>query len=229
MQINIQNTTSNETISSILCHDINGNVFLKINETYHGCSIDGNNNLEFSEYDISKFSESNQIDYDIIMDSDGNTLKKKILDKIENDEDSDNEEDYQNYRDKIKCLKEDKYYCILDKNYDEEIEMEKDRGEFYEYDGDNFEYFKFYKTSKDKSILLLNKYFDCISIYDTFVRDENKNVTTSLINNSHNSYRLSFFRDNTIELNIIGDCIKTYTLKYCYDNNGIINIQALLK
>jgi hypothetical protein len=209
-----------QNIFGKLYHDINGNVFINANNTYYLISIDKNDNIELYDIDQSKLVDlpnTQNLEYDKIIDTEFTSLKKKVMDKIEEDEDSDQEEIYQNYKQKIKYLNEDKYY------YSEYKENENDD---YDYDELELEQFKFYKKENDNSILLLNKGIDSPANYDTYIRDETKNVLTSLICNNTNAYRISFYKMEKnqtclVELNIIGNVIKTYYLCYGYDGKKI--------
>lgn len=192
----------------IIYHDVNGNVYFFYNEIYYYLTINKDNDLELFEIDISKLDDlsesNNNIIYDKIinLDEETNTLKKRILEQIENDDCSDNEEDYQNFKEKIKYFEEDKYF--FSKN-----------GE----DNENSN-FKFYKIEGDTSILSINKGFDVLSIYDTYIRDNNKNVIASITCNSDdNYYRVSIFKNDEITLNIIGNTTKNFIIE---KNNELI-------
>jgi hypothetical protein len=212
-----------QNILGKLYHDINGNVFINTNDTYYLISIDKNNDIELYDIDKSKLVDLPNIqnlEYDKIVDTEFTSLKRKVMDKIEEDEDSDQEEVYQNYKQKIKYLNEDKYY------YSEYKENENENGDDDYNDDDEFEQFKFYKKEDDNSILLLNKGLDSPANYDTYIRDGSKNVVASLICNNTNAYRISFYKMEKnqaclIELNIIGNVIKTFYLCYGYDGEQI--------
>lgn len=208
-----------DNIKGKLCHDINGNIYVNIENLYYLITINKDDDIELYNIDTAKLVElknSKYLEYDKIVDSDFTSLKKKVMDKIEQDEDSDQEENYQNYRQKIKYLDEDKYY------YSEYKEKDISDGEIYD---DEKDVFKFYKKD-DKTILLLNMGIDSPANYDTYIRENTKNVLVSLINNNTNAYRISFYKINNngrnlIELNIIGSTIKAYHLCYGYNDNGI--------
>jgi hypothetical protein len=213
-----------QNISGKLYHDINGNVFVNVdvNDTYYLISIDKNNDIELYDIDKSKLVDlpnTQNLEYDKIVDTEFTSLKKKVMDKIEEDDDSDQEEIYQNYKQKIKYLNEDKYYYSEYKENDNDNDNDN-------YDEFELEQFKFYKKEDDNSILLMNKGIDSPANYDTYIRDGSKNVVTSLICNNTNAYRISFHKMDKnqtflIELNIIGNVIKTYYLCYGYDGGQI--------
>ena len=203
-----------ENLEGEFCHDLNGNVFLVINnnnkQNYYSLNIDKNDEIEFYQIDPEKLvnlDNSEKMIYEKIIDSEFTSLKKKTLDSIENDDNSDQEEDFQNYKQKIKYLNEDKYYYTNFKNENSDDENDK---------------FNFNKKDNIDLILLIDKGIDVVANYDTYVRDKEKNVLLSLILNSGNAYRISFYNldnnDFIIELNIIGSTIKTYKI---YFNNEI--------
>lgn len=203
-----------ENLEGEFCHDLNGNVFLVLNnnnkQNYYSLNIDKNDEIEFYQIDPEKLvnlDNSEKMIYEKIIDSEFTSLKKKTLDSIENDDNSDQEEDFQNYKQKIKYLNEDKYYYTNFKNENSDDENDK---------------FNFNKKDNIDLILLIDKGIDVVANYDTYVRDKEKNVLLSLILNSGNAYRISFYNldnnDFIIELNIIGSTIKTYKI---YFNNEI--------
>jgi hypothetical protein len=223
----IYNNNIKEIISGNLYHDINGNVFINVNKKLYFMSIDRNNDIEFYEIDEDKLeilSKNKKIKYDKIIDNEFTSLKKKVMDKIENSNGSDSDceqEEFQNYKQKIKYLNEDKYYYLEHKdkdNTDSDNDYCNDIEEFKQN-----EYFEFNKKDNDDSIMILDKGFDSLSNYDTYIRDESKNVVASLIYSNNNGYRISFYKSTStsiLELNIIGDSIKTYQL-CCYEKNNI--------
>ena len=209
--------TKRKNLVGKLCHDTFGNVYLDVKNKYFIMTIDKNNDIEFYEVNetkMAKLSNSKNLKYDKIVDTEVTSLKKKIYDDIEKNEDSDQEEDFQNYKQKIKYLNEDKHFCKEEETNENDSENEID------------EYFEFSKNQNNDSILLLDKGFDTFAIYDTFVWDaRNNNVVESFVFNNTNSYRISFYKkEKTIDLNIIGNIIKTYHLYYHYDDNENIVI-----
>lgn len=204
-----------------LCNDINGNVYLVVNivnsKIYYSLNIDKNNDIEFYKIDESKLKNLNNpdnIEYDTIIETEFTSLKKKTLDSIENDIESDHEEEFKNYQQKIKYLNEDKYYCTEYKQLSDS-------------DCDN-EKFIFSKKVNKESLNLINKGIDIFAIYDTYIRDQHKNVIASIVFTGENSYRISFFPDLSIELNIIGDQIRTYNLCYIYEDEQKLNNKDII-
>ena len=180
-------------------HDVNGNVFILHDQKYHYVTIDKDDELELFEIEIEKLENlySDGVFYDKIIDND-KSLKRKIMEDIENDEESDREDEFENLKNQIKCLEEDKYLLVKNSK-----ELESD---------DETEEFKFYKTDKVKNLFLFEKGFGVLSIYDTYIRDTGKNVLASLIcDHNKNSYRVSIY-DKLIGLNIIGDKTKFYEI-----------------
>lgn len=211
----IDNLDIKDPILCKLHHDINGNVYLSHDNTLFMMSIGKNNDIEFYNISHDKLESTTnkpELIYGNIIDTEGTSLKKKTMDRIEKDDDSDREEEYQNYQEKIKCYREDRYYCTDDRKHDS--------------DDENEEYFDFYKKDGDNSIELMDNYFDGMSLYDTFIREQNKNVIVSLLFSNGNSYRISIYKkhdDNSIllELNIVGDQIKFFDPYYCLEDNFI--------
>ena len=199
-------------ITAQLFHDCFGNVFLSVDDASnisYAFTIDKNNDIEVFDVDLTKLDEliSDDIVYDKIINVESTSLKKKILDDIEGNEDSDQEEDFQNFKDKIKYLEEDKYLFVQNN----EIESENA--------------FKFYKMTDNSSIQSINRGFKASAIYDTYIRDKNKNVIASLISETdENYYRISFYNDGNISLNIIGDAVKNYMLEY---NNNTTSLRKV--
>jgi hypothetical protein len=220
MDFYIKHSHENNTILCNLYHDINGNVYISHNDNLFMISIGKDNDIEFYEISIEKLEsikKNFKTKYGNIINNEGSTLKKKTFEKIEQNEDSDQEEEYQNYKEKIKYYKEDKYYCIEDqcKNSDDDEYNDMEDG-----------HFDFYKIDNDNSIKLINHYFESNAIYDTFIRDINNNVIVSLLLNNSNAYRLSIYKnqqDNTIyfNLNIVGNQEKKFNINYCLEDNNI--------
>lgn len=203
-KLKIYSDIDNSNVDSLLYHDINGNVYIVVNNLHYMIDIDKHNDISIENVnleDLYKFSTDNII-FKKISHTEFSTLKKKTLEKIENDSESDQDENYQNFKQNIKYLNEDKYY------YSE-----------YEYEecNDDDEKFDFYKNN-DNTIKLINYGSEVPAIYDTFIRDKDKNVIASLIFNNENGYRISLY-DDIIELNIIGDKIISYRLYYNNLNN----------
>jgi hypothetical protein len=198
MNITFKDSNNNEIIGK-WCYDVNGNVYVDVNGKFYIFEIDKNNNLEFNliENDIFKeLSDEYKVRYNKIINLETDSLKKKVLEEIDKS-DSDRDEDYQNYRSKMKCLEEDKYY-VAENNENENDEFDE---------VDDVEY-KFYQKGNTNCMIFLNKGLETSAIYDTYVRDRDKNVMLSLQSDCNNSYRISIYENNLVELNIIGAEIK---------------------
>lgn len=203
-------------IKSKLCCDTSGNIYLDINDNYYLMTIDKNDDLEF--YEVNKnnlevLENTNELKYQKIIDSDVPTLKRKVLESMEKENNSehdsdDDEDEYQNYKHKMKYLHEDKYFLVENELGENDCENEK---------------FDFYKKDGSDNIILMNKGISGFAIYDTYVRNECGDVFESIIFNNNNSYRVSFYKNlNTMELNIIGSIVKKYNLTYGYNKNELI-------
>lgn len=221
MDITIKQENSNNTININVCYDINGNIYVNLKDELYILTIDKNNNPELYKCNEEAFIDLDEVNikYKKILEFD-NTLKKKILDEIEEDknDDDDQGENYQNLKKKIQYCEEDKYYYVDDDNSSNS-----------EDDDDNICY-KFYQKGNKNIITLLHKKSDIISLYDTYIRDNMKNVVFSLqLSGEQNSYRLSIFpnSENLFELNIIGDEIRTYNLTYLFDNEIIFRFNKI--
>lgn len=191
-------TKAGDNVIGIWCYDVNGNVYINVNEKFYILEIGKNNNLEFNliENDIFKeLSDQYKKKCGKIFDLETESLKKKVLEEIDKS-DSDRDEDYQNYRSKMKCLEEDKYYVA-------ENEENNDSSD----DLENTEY-KFYQKGNTNCMVFLNKGLETSAIYDTYVRDKDKSVILSLQSDSNNSYRVSIYENHMMELNIIGSEVK---------------------
>lgn len=210
MNTTIKEQSGKNTIPITWCYDVNGNVYIEANCKLYILEINNQNNVEFDliENDIFKdLSPEYNIKYKKIIDTE-HSLKKKVLEEIEKS-DSDQDEEYQNRRIKSLCYEEDKYF--------EYEENESETGSNVD-ENDDVRY-KFFQKGNISSMKLLKKGLETPSVYDTFVRDDIKNVVFSLQSDCNNYYRVSIQNSN-IELNIIGDEIRHYQLSYTYTVNS---------
>ncbi|ATZ80916.1 hypothetical protein BMW23_0871 [Bodo saltans virus] len=207
------------------CNDINGNVFLNINENYYLLSIDNDNNLEFFGFDKEQFyilPDNMKIKYEHLIETADEPLKKKILDEVEIIEESDDDEETILEKNNMKLLKEDAYYIKDEKNnvnddlHDVDLHLNYDDTEF-----------SFYVKNK-KCFNFLQYTLSTPSIYDTYFRDKNKNVSSSIECEERNSYRISIYEDSTLlELNIIGDRIKKFYIVYNINDSFEYEIKCI--
>jgi hypothetical protein len=229
MDILIKKQNSSDQINGLWCYDVNGNVYIKINDNYYSMTIDKNDDIEFYLVNNNAFKQvSNhiKIKYHAIMETSGDTLKKKILDNIENNDDCDNDMDdyYQNYKNIKAFQEEDKYFMPLDDENNENKNNSLD--DFIDYDFETCD-FKFYQKNSTKSMKMLDIGLETPSIYDTYVRDHTQYVVLSMIFDGDNYYRISLFQENNnnlISLNIVGSKIRTYYLEYNINSDSEIDL-----
>jgi hypothetical protein len=197
-------------LSGIWCNDINGNVFLRVDDSYFLLSIDADDNLEFFKFDKCHFfilPDNMKIKYDHLIETADEPLKQKIIEEIGIDDKSDDDEETVNEKNNMRYLKEDAYYLKQEKinNIDDKIDFCMNSNDVE---------FAFYIKNK-KCFEFLSYTLDTTSIYDTYYRDKNKNVSSSIECEESNSYRISIYENtNNIELNVIGNCIKKFKIVF---------------
>jgi len=197
-----------ETYYANLYHDINGNVFMKVNDILFTFTIDGCNNIDIYEINENKLIDFDQkVKYKQFFNTHN---KKEILNNIRDDDNSDNDEDFQNYQNNTKYLEENKDFNIDDDTDDD----------FNDFDYDKVNIYK--NNEDDNSIVFINKGFQSRSIFDTYVYSELENINATLISNDNNGYRISFYENSSkVRLNIVGSCFKEFTLKYDIVDNEL--------
>lgn len=217
MKLKIQDCPEN--IDNILYHDLNGNIILYVNNMYYLLDIN-NNKLIFEEisYDNLIDNIENPCYGDKIRNIIDNSLKKKILNNIEQTDNIDYDEEY-----------EDKY--MLEKNLIKHIpeyknyyleEIEKMEDEDYMYQDDENILFKFNSITKEPIISLLDKSLISTSYYDTTIKNGNLVVFTST-SVPYSSYIVTLYDDcSNIELNIIGDRTEIFTVKWNFNKLEIV-------
>ncbi len=194
-----------------LFHDINGNIIATLFDTknkYFRLDIGKNDKLEFTKIkhinSLTKVKKST--DYNKIKNILENSLKKKVIDTIDNPPDNyheelEEDEEYVHEKTIFTHLPEKKYY-------ETENLLPND-----EFDEDNIT-FKFNSNSSTITLPQFNKTFDYPSLYDIIIKNENIVVFTSEAF-PYSSYFVSIpYNDNIFELNIIGSSISKYILKY---------------
>jgi hypothetical protein len=207
MIITIKNTKSDEMIDTELYYDKYGNVLLNYLDKYYFLSIDAFNNLEFIEICNMDNLIDNYEDItflNIKNTSDTNSLRKKIIDEIEyEDEDdvaschsfSDDEEEYLTER---KMLPENKFYYV-----DTDYTCTKK------------EHFNFAKSDKNTIIKMFDKSIDGLANFDTLIIDDTINkIHFSSELNHKNSYRVTITLNGLFILNIIGSKFVEFELLY---------------
>jgi len=217
-----------DNISIKLCHDIDGNVYIKLHNEYHILSINSTNDIEFNKiynYDIISADEKMKRG-NLIKKND--TLKNKIEIDIENeieneDENNYNDEEEQNYEllNEIKIRKyltEDKYYEI-DKSTD--IPHDPNYDPIFDRDDMDNETFTFYG---DGSFITYERIcIDVPAMYDTFIKDNSNYIVTTIQSSDYNQYRITINHDWTFELNVIGFEIKKYSITLADDKLTILS------
>lgn len=183
-------------INGILYHDIDGNIIMKLEAIYYFLSIDRNDNLEFLElnYDALVGVEEDMERGEIISTLDKFSLRQKVLDEIDKEEEVAEElDDEIPHKTYFKFYPEEKNYYV-----EKKVAMgaEDDVVKFMRC-GDAVEY--------------LNRTMDVAALYDTFVVDLTGKILFTLEADQKSSYRVTFNTDSTVELNVVGTKISTYT------------------
>jgi len=248
----------NNNINVQLKHDINGNIYLVTDtDKYYTPEIDNQNNLTFYDlFESALVPCADNIDGEFkrkkIRPADEKTLKQSVLVKVSeeptNDEDEDviGDEKYQNYKKRVMYEEEEMYYDTEDdvknKNKDQDCDDECDSVSDSS-GSDNIGLdivdtldtakFVFYTSAVTKNtIQQLDKYCDALAIYDTYVRDSDKNVITSFQLDEGNAYRLSIYdtrnvnKNMTMDLNVIGSEITSYNIVWNTDADGNVILIA---
>jgi len=223
-----KNDKNEEPIDAVICHDINGNIYLKLVMTkddiseniYYFLTIDEKDNIEWIKIEnyASLQSTTAKATYNDIKNTyEKNSLKGKILKELEDNE-IDNmytsdPEDEAEYKIKYKSYPEDRYYTV-DKDYT---------------DDDKCKY-TFSKSGDETAIELLDKTLSCLSSYDTFVIDEMSSfVLMTLESDEKCSYRITIFTSGNIALNIVGSKIKLFNTTYSMDDGNICLSSNIIK
>jgi len=187
-----------------ILHDSFGNIYFKnMNKIYY-LSIGKNNEIEIYEtkYNDNKYDNTS---YSKIYNNENAMLKKKIMEEFENDDDESGDDDeFANYRNKIKYLPEDKTFVA------DELPKEK----YDDYDGycdtedGNFNFYK----NNDFEIVNIDG-SDVLSIYDTYIFCSDDKIVFSSQYNQSSQYRISIYKNtNILLLNIIGNDVKKYNI-----------------
>lgn len=214
MDFKIKNSHDEQCKSGFeLCCDKNGNIFISDSNKLYMITIDPNNDLEMFECNRDILIKNTEInEYKECANYD-NSLKKKAMENILNNDDSDMDDDFMNYKETIKYHHEDKDICNDIDNHDSSSDSDND------YPNEKF-VVQQYDISKIK---LMNDFYDSYSIYDTYIKEESGNLLMTLKCNIYNSYRLTIYCKNTITLtlNIVGDKTKNFELVYDAHNDNI--------
>lgn len=207
------------TITVELYYDNNGNIFMKLKDTWYWLTIDKNNNLDFVEIDYDALTPvasthqliKKKIKHVYTTDSLKAKAKQNLFDELEeHDSDDDGgDEEYRMYKDNLKYYPEEKHYYFAP---EEEIETEDlDEQIFY-----------VSSLTDEPCIKKLDRQFDSMSLYDTFVIDSakgNSNIIFTLESNEKSAYRITIHSTNLFILNIVGSAIKHYSL--CFNDASL--------
>jgi hypothetical protein len=204
------------TITVELCHDNSGNIFLKLKDTWYWLTIDKHDNLDFVEIDYDALTPiastqqlmKKKIKHVYTTDSLKAKAKQNLIDELEeHDSDDGGDEEYKMYKDNLKYYPEEKHYYFAPE--EEEID-EPDEQIFY-----------ISSLTDEPCLRKLDRQFDAMSLYDTFVIDTakgNSNIIFTLESNEKSAYRITIHSTNLFILNIVGSAIKHYSL--CFNDTS---------
>lgn len=211
MKINISDNF-NKNICGEYFHDIDGNIYLKIETNYYFLYINMHDELEWGE--IQNFDKLRNVDSNIKHSKINNTnnnksLRHKLLEKIDDDNETireneeytiyDEDEDYENM---IKYYPEKKLYYIENDN-----------------DNSDSDEYIFAKYGNVDLIKCLSKTLDTESLYDTIVFDQQtKTILFTIESKNCNSYKVTLNFDGTMTLCLIGSLNKIFKTKYKLNN-----------
>ena len=183
-----------DIFTGILCHDIDGNLLLQVNEHYYYLNINNKNELEWIHiHDIKRFPKvNNKLQYNNIK----NTFEENI-NNHENDSGSDIDID-ENLQMKLKnkFLPEEKLYYI-DNKFNTDIMYSK------------------LDSEKNLSFECLDWTLDSPAIYDIIIfgDTENKTVAYSIESKDRNHYKVSVSKSGEFTLNVTATNISKYITK----------------
>lgn len=227
MKIKVSNnddkTNKSLELECVFYHDINGNLFLKINDKYFVLFISSTDDIEWIElHDYNSLVKINtKIEYSEIKNTyEKHSLKGKITKELEEDNadeydiDDDFDPDGQAYyQNKYKAYPEEKLYTTQEEPVDDsEIQNIDDLESYY----------KFSKFGNDNVITCLDRSLEVLANYDTFIMNNNtSHVLTTMQASEKSEYRVSLFTTGKIVLNVVGSKIKCYELHYKLNENDI--------
>lgn len=232
MNITIPNENDKtKTIKANLYHDIDGNVYLKLDNAFFALFINTDDDIEFIEmtnYNSLPKVEQN-ISYSKIRNTyEKNSLKGKIIKELEETNYNEEEDEIENegyYTTKYKSYPEDKLFTVEDETTNNDNhDGDDDLNEKYE------NYYKFSKTGDKDIISCLDRTLDVLANYDTFIiNDGDLYVLGALQGIEKSPYRISFFTSGKITLNIVGTKIKLYDLEFQKNNDEILIKSKIVK
>ena len=205
MSLPVLNTDKQAKISI----DSAGNLYFDFNEKVYDVSITGNNELLCDLYNIvdqdeREYEQKNTINRGrIIAVNKDNSLKTKIMDMQQEEEDMNLEEDIE------ENLDEDDGYVqqkIMDQYYPENKDFVYDDSE-----SEDGEYFKFLSCGDELDIVEREHEN---ALYDTLVYDKNKLSYKTELHGCNPVYRICINLTGEIKFRPIGYKDKTYTLTF---------------
>lgn len=215
MKISICNE-ENQSIPIEYFHDVDGNIYLKLESDYYFLYINAKDELEWEK--IENFDKLQNVHNNLKYSKINNTnekrsLRYKLLEKIDDDNEKLKEDDEyasgdedEEYKNMTKYNPEKKLYYI---------ENEKIHNSDSDDISDNDEEYIFGKYGDTDIIKCLSKTLDSSSLYDTIIVDQKTNmILTSIESKDDNAYKLILNLDGTIGLNLVGTSKKTYITKY---------------
>lgn len=199
-----------------LYYDVNGHLILKIDDVHYFLSITNANELEWIEiHNMDKLLTITKPRQQSIKNThDQYSLRGKVIDEIDKEHESneaeiffDDNEETQDYKEKYKFNPEYKYYHILDENLEEDSD-------------DEYIYSNYGNT---EIIECFDKALKFPSLYDLLFFDSaNKLMLKTIEAKESNSYKVIVMKNGEIELSVIGDNRKKYSLDFIKENDMFI-------
>lgn len=202
-------------------HDISGNIYLKLENTYYVLMISATDDIEWIEiedYELLELAD-NEIKYSTIKNTyEKNSLKGKITKELE-DENGNNEEEIEDdiyLQNKNKTYPEEKLYTI------DNIENNENQNDDYLEGEELSNYYRFSKFGNDSIIKCLDRTLSVLANYDTFVMNSNTSYILETFQAVEKSeYRVTLFIDGRILLNVVGTKLNTYNIFYKINNDKL--------
>lgn len=223
MKLNIFTFDELNKVEATVHHDICGNIFIKINDSYHCLCVDSHDDIEFLEFFNFKPIPNKNIKYSKILNTfEKKSLKGKLIKDLDNqnyDEEEDEIENEGKYIAKYKSYPEDKLYIQDDKSDSDDEYIE----EYYE------PHYKFFKHGEKTIVHCLDQSLEDLAVYDTFVLNDNTScVHLTLQAEEKSNYRVSILTTGMFILNIVGSKLKTFKLNYVVNKSNEIEIKTSL-
>lgn len=174
-------------ISGNILHDRFGNIFVECGGNYYYLSIDNKDELEFINVDI-KCLYVQEHDYEY-----SSIIKRDVGDS-----------------------KKSKNRKQLELMYPEEKTFKWDKSQYDEYEW-NGDVFNFCRSDTNEIVKQITNGYDENSIYDTLVMDHSNNVIFVSENPQRSPYQIIIHLCGTIELRLIGNKTKSYSIIFDID------------